>query len=391
MPSVSPAASVPHVLIAGGGIAALEAVLALRAVSTRQTLRITILAPNRDVAYPPLAVMAAFAPVPSAGLLATFARDTDAEVRAGSLEAVDVDTRTAYDDAEEALGYDALLVAIGARTEGPPRGAVPFRGSRDAAAVGRAVEDLRGGGVLALVVPPSVSWSLPAYELALLATARLGAGPSPTVRVVTAEPAALSAFGSPGTAMIERKLAAHGVVLHTDATVARIAPGWLLLEDGRRLAAERVVALPVLAGRPIRGLGVGDGFLRVDDDGRVRASPRVYAAGDITAGRHKQGGLACQQADAAAAAIAADLGVREATVPERPVLRGVLVSGDAPEELRRTLDARTDAPGDALLRPVARTGGWTGGKVVGRYLGPYLAAQADGPGGPQAPLRLGAR
>ena len=51
------------------------------------------------------------------------------------------------------------------------------------------------------------------------------------------------------------------------------------------------------------------GFLPVDTHGRVAGVPGVYAAGDATDFDIKQGGIACQQADAAAEAIAADAGV----------------------------------------------------------------------------------
>ncbi|MEV4422203.1 FAD-dependent oxidoreductase [Patulibacter sp. NPDC049589] len=389
MASARPVPVAPRVLIAGGGIAALEAALALRATATRPWLEITILAPGRSVRYPPLAVMEPFVPVPPPELLASFARDVEADVVTGSLARVDVDARTAWTDDGIPIEYDALLVAIGARPAESVRGAIPFRGSADAPAVGRAIEDLRGGGALALVVPPSVSWSLPAYELALLAAARL-TGTDGTVRVVTAEPAPLVAFGAAGGAVVGRRLAARGVRLHTDAAVDLITPGWLRLEDGRRLTAERVIALPVLVGRPVAGLADGgDGFLRTDDEGRVDGCPRVYAAGDVTAGHFKQGGLACQQADAAAGTIAEDLGVPGRTAAYRPVLRGLLVTGDAPEPLRRVLDERIDAAGELLMRPGGehRPGAWLGGKVVGRHLAPYLAAR-EGPGSPEAPLRL---
>lgn len=386
-PSRSTEPHVPEVLIAGGGVAALEAALALRTTSTPATLGITMLAPDRSVRYPPLSVLEPFAAVPEAGSLAAFAADVGARLVPGSLAAVDVDARTAWTHDGATLEYDALLVAIGARAEVAVRGAIPFRGAQDAEAVRAAVDDLRGGGMLAFVVPASVSWSLPAYELALLAAARLGGGSGPAVRVVTAEQAPLQAFGADGSAVVAGKLDEHGIVLHCDAAVDRLSPGSILLQDGRRLAAERVVALPVAVGRPVAGIGGADGFLTTDEDGRVRACPHVYAAGDATARPYKQGGLACQQADAAAAAIAADLGVPAPPAPYRPVLRGVLVSADAPAYLRRALDERIDAPGEALLNARA-TGPWPGGKVVGRHLGPYLARRAWGPGGPEAPLRL---
>ena len=62
----------------------------------------------------------------------------------------------------------------------------------------------------------------------------------------------------------------------------------------------------------------------VDLHGRVRGLEDVYAAGDATTCPIKQGGVAAQQADAAAEAIAARLGRDLDPRPFRPVLRGLL-------------------------------------------------------------------
>ena len=66
--------------------------------------------------------------------------------------------------------------------------------------------------------------------------------------------------------------------------------------------------------------------------------PDVFAAGDATDQPIKQGGLATQQADAAAELIAAEAGARVTPRPFRRVLRGVVLTGEAPLYLRRDLD-----------------------------------------------------
>ena len=74
-----------------------------------------------------------------------------------------------------------------------------------------------------------------------------------------------------------------------------------------------------------------DGFIPVDAHGRVPHLAGVYAAGDGTSFPIKQGGLATQQADAVAEAIAAEAGADVEPEPFRPVLRGLLLTGgDAP-------------------------------------------------------------
>ena len=77
----------------------------------------------------------------------------------------------------------------------------------------------------------------------------------------------------------------------------------------------------------------------------------------------KQGGLAAQQADVAAADIAAYLGAPVEVEPYQPVLEGVLLTGDVPEFVRRRPHA-SEAAREPLWSPRQ--------KVSGRYLAPYL-------------------
>src|SRR5688572_32409707 len=106
----------------------------------------------------------------------------------------------------------------------------------------------------------------------------------------------------------------------------------------------------------------------------------VYAVGDATAFLIKQGGLATQQADAAAEAIVTAAGAAQQPAPFRPVLRGLLLTGGAPLYLRAELSAAGDvirARGSALAAPRGETSTralwWPPAKVADRYLGPHLA------------------
>src|SRR5215212_6176852 len=94
-----------------------------------------------------------------------------------------------------------------------------------------------------------------------------------------------------------------------------------------QLVVDRVVTLPAVTGPRIDGLRHDDaGFLPVDAHGRVTGAPGVYAAGDATDFPIKQGGIACQQADAAAEAMAAQVGAGVEPTPFRPVLQAVLLT-----------------------------------------------------------------
>src|SRR5439155_1412840 len=115
----------------------------------------------------------------------------------------------------------------------------------------------------------------------------------------------------------------------TDRAYAEIDRGRITTRPGQqRVEAERIVALPTLEGPGILGVPRDDhGFIPIDDRGRVRGLDDVYAAGDAVDFPVKQGGLACQQADAIAEHLAAQAGAPVEPLPFRPVLRGKLLTG----------------------------------------------------------------
>jgi sulfide:quinone oxidoreductase len=120
----------PHVLIAGGGIAGVEALLALRALAG-QSPCIELVSPDPDLAYRPLRVTEPF------GLdevrrfsLEDITGDQRASFRPGALTSVDPASRKARLRSGEWLPYDALLVATGARALEALPGARAFNGRR---------------------------------------------------------------------------------------------------------------------------------------------------------------------------------------------------------------------------------------------------------------------
>jgi sulfide:quinone oxidoreductase len=168
-------------------------------------------------------------------------------------------------------------------------------------------------------------------------------------------------------------MAEKGIKLMASAHAASHRPGLLELTPGPELEVDRVVALPRLVGRPIEGLPSDhDGFLATDVFGRVNGVDGIYAAGDITTFPVKQGGLATQQADAAAYSIVAAAGSSIEPVPFAPVLHGLLLTGSAASYMRSELAGghgeTAVVSGDALWWPPA--------KIAGRYLGPFLAERS---------------
>ena len=90
---------------------------------------------------------------------------------------------------------------------------------------------------------------------------------------------------------------------------------------------------------------------RSTSSARSAGCEAVYAAGDATDFPIKQGGLATQQADAVASAIAARPGAPVTPQPFEPVLRGMLLTEDHPIWLRDEAAAHGEAAVSAT-RPV---------------------------------------
>jgi sulfide:quinone oxidoreductase len=360
---------VKSVTIAGGGIAALEAVLALRAHAS--DVPIQMLAPQTQAAYRPLAVLEPFSAGETPELnLGRFADEHGVTLRRDTLVAVDPEAKTLVTGQGERLPFDVLLVAAGARmVETLPR-ALVFRGHDDSRQISLMIDEIISGKLsrVAFAVPDGQAWSLPAYELALLTAATLRArnATADDLSIVTAEPAPLGLFGERASASVATLLDEAGVTFHGGSAPARIEDWDLVTSSGARIKADRVVALPRLAGPAFPGLpGDEQGFIPTDEHCRVEGVDDVYAAGDVTAFPVKQGGLATQQADAAAEAIAAGLGYDVTPEPFQPVLRGLLLSGTTAQPI----GDRAGTPFPALFA--------ASHKVAGRYLIPYVAGDPD--------------
>lgn len=368
----SPSSPPARVLIAGGGTAALETALALRA-QAGGLASIEMLTPETHFTYRPLSVGGPFG---SSGAvrypLTALGRDGGFEVTAGCVERVHPQRRTVKTGAGT-LHYDVLVLATGALAAHAVDGALTFDGPAAVPYATDLLDRLPDGGRLAVVVPAGVSWSVPAYELAMLA-GRWAARRSMDLEVVvvTAEPAPLAVMGDRPRRELVEALEARDIAVHPRTRAYAFAAGQLH-HDGGRIAADAVVTLPVPVGPAIAGVeSDADGFVRVDALGRVPGADGLYAVGDCATHPVKQGGLATQQADLAAQAIAHALGaVVPPPEPAEPVLRARVMTGDGTLWL-------ADGDGPALPAP-PETGGvpipwWPPHKIAGRFLGAFLAS-----------------
>ncbi len=169
-------------------------------------------------------------------------------------------------------------------------------------------------------------------------------------------------------------LGERGVALQTTRYPAAVEGAQLRLVPEGSVAADRVVSLPQLIGPSLPGLRHdAAGFIPTDLHGLVRGERDVYAAGDATTCPIKQGGIATQQADAAAEAIAARLGADVEPEPFRPVLRGMLLTGKTPRFLR----ADVSGTGGDSSTVSDQALWWPPNKIAGRWLAPYLALAHD--------------
>jgi sulfide:quinone oxidoreductase len=294
------APSTLRVLVAGGGVAALESVLALRALAGDR-VRVELLAPGADFAHRPSSVRLPFTGSDAAQV--SFDR-THVEHHRGALAQVDPYSHTVMTTDGGRLRYDRLVIATGAQPVEAVHGATLFRGPVSAGAVEGALAQARERAIF--TVPAAATWTLPVYELALLAAHDRAHG-GPQLMVVAPEPRPLDLFGPVASDAVARLLHRAGVEFVGDSQPDSVLGDALLLRDGRLIGADAVIALPRLRGRRISGLPAdAEGFIPTDEHARVVGVPDVYAAGDITVGAVKQGGLATQQADAAAEAIAGD-------------------------------------------------------------------------------------
>ena len=369
----------PRVLIAGGGVAAIEALLALRHLVGEQ-VSIQLLAPDPVFVHRPSSVARPFGlGGPAQVDLAAFAREHEAHLWRGRLEGVDPARRVALVAGGEAAPYDVLIVAVGTTPKSAVPGAITFAGPGQAAEVAALLDAVERGESRRLVfaVPAGATWSLPIYELAMMAAVDLRdrGVRNATLSLVTPEDEPLRIFGAAAGAALRDMLDARGVALVTNTRPLAVREGLLDVEPGPSLRADAVISLPALAGPRLAGLpGDARGFIPVDAHGRVPGVAGIYAAGDATSFPVKQGGLATQQADAAAEAVAADLGLGPEPSPFRPVMRGLLLTGGAPLYLRAQLTGDEAPTARALRGEVSsRALWWPPGKVAGRYLAPYLA------------------
>jgi sulfide:quinone oxidoreductase len=362
----------PHVLIAGGGVAALETLIALRDLAGER-VAVTLLAPETHFTYRPMAVAQPF----SLGHARTYglagiAEEFGAALVQDSVAEVRADEKRVRCGGGRDVAYDHLVVAVGAKATQSFPHAITFGDDPAEERLHGMLADLEQGYLqrVAFVVPAEATWTLPLYELAVMTARQAWSMGMDRVRftLVTPEDRPLAMFGAPASEAVGELLHEHAIEF-VGSSYPSVGRGYVIADpSGRRIDADRIVALPALVGRALEGVPAdGSGFIPVDTHGRVVGLSGVYAAGDGTNFPIKQGGLATQQADAVAEAIAAEAGAPVEPEPFRPVLRGLLLTGGDDRFLRNAV-----AGGGGEGEVATHTLWWPPTKIAGRYISGYL-------------------
>jgi sulfide:quinone oxidoreductase len=360
------------IVIAGGGVAALEAAVALHSLGGDRVTPV-LLSPTTEFSLRAREVGEPFgktAPLrlPLADLLGDLGITQVQDAVAG----VDPHARLVRTVSGRRVPYQGLLVAVGGTPFPAYAHGITFDRPHEPRPFEELLEDVEAGLVadVAFVVPDAAGWTLPAYDLACMLRAWAEReGHDVRVRVVTAERSPLEAFGAPASRRVADVLKRCSVEVLGRAEPVLISDT-TMTAGGHWITADRLVSLPRLAGPRIPGLPCDwDGFIEVGADGAVPGAPSVYAAGDGAAHPRKQGGLAAQQADLAARALLRHAGVGVPAPADPPTLRGVLATPEGPLYLEKRAsygspDAASVASFDPLWDPPS--------KVATRWLGPFL-------------------
>jgi sulfide:quinone oxidoreductase len=367
------------VVIAGGGVAALETALALADLAHEYT-DVTLIAPNAEFVYRPMTVREPFAYGEARRYpLESIVRDADAKLLVDELLWVDPAKQTIHTKNDQSVEYGALMLALGAKAVPRYTHALTIDDRRLDETLHGLIQDIEGGFVrsLALISPGRMAWPLPLYELALMTAGRAyDMGAELAVTIVTPEDAPLAIFGPTVSSAVSELLQNAGIETINSAHAELPSALEVVINPGdRRLKVDRAIALPELYGPSLRGIPLGEhGFIRVNPHGLLPEVGPIYAAGDATEFAIKHGGIASQQADAAAQAIAARAGAAVTPEPFHPVIHGMLLTDGKPLYLTAQITG-----GHGFSSEISDVPTWTPpSKIAAKYLAPYLEERDRG-------------
>jgi len=355
----------------------LEAVLALRELAGGR-VSVALLAPGAEFVYRPMRVREPFGYSEARRYrLDEVCRDVGVDLVRDAFKWLDPERRVVHSVAGDEFGYDAVVLAPGAVARPRFAHALTLDDGRLDEQFHGLIQDVEGGYVhkLAFISPTPMPWPLPLYELALMTARRAyDMNVDVSITLATPEDAPLAVFGSEASVAVERLLVENGILFIPSAHCETPAAGEVSVHPGsRRLQVDRVIALPELFGPSVPGvpLQAHNGFIPIDVHCRVVGLERVYAAGDATDFAVKFGGIASQQADTAAEAIARLAGAPVEPGPFTPVLHGALLGGRRPLYLSAQVTGGHGSSSQVTQAPTSTPPS----KIVAKYLTPYLESR----------------
>ena len=367
-----------HVLIAGGGVAGLETLLALHALAGDR-VDVTLLAPDPGFVNRSMALDHPATPARGAGPQAARHHVRPrCTVAPRSPERVEHDRRVVVTERGRQLRYDRLVLALGAQTEREWRsdGVLTYRAADSAYEYRLLLRSLERRRVtrVAFVKPAGPSWTLPLYELALATAeacehgrAESGDSGGRAARDLRSTRQCIHASGAGGS---------RGPPVHGQPRRPQAARGGCTSRPAIAVCSSTVSSL--CRGSPDRSCGASScdpaGFIRTDRYGRVVGMPDVFAAGDATAFPIKQGG---HRRPAGGHRRRRDRGVswrgrRSAAVPTRPPRTRNRRRMAHYIRARIAVGAGDDC--EVSERPLW----WPPNRLCGRYLAPYLSSRVGG-------------
>jgi sulfide:quinone oxidoreductase len=407
----------PRIVIAGGGFAGLESAFLLRA-KLGERAKLTLISNEDAFLFKPNTIYLPFGGdverllIPLSGP----ARKRDIELVRGHVRDVDPEARR-VSTGSRTLDYDYLVLATGAAMAPeeipglaehaqtiwtPPEMASLGARLQDAISAARAGERRR----ILFVVPPGNKCAGPLYEIVLMTETflrRKKIREAFDLVYATFERTFIQAFGPKLHGVVVEEFAKRGIVGRTARVLDRVEAGRATFEGGETVEFDLLVAFPpYVAAVAYDGLPQDDrGFVRVElGSRRVLGQERIFAPGDAGDFPVKQAFLAFLQADAAAEAIAADVGGKEPELGFDPVSMCVMEEFDRATFAQVPLELTGDPALPVAVRPDAdgtyRVGvspAWRiGKKLLGLYL-PYRfrAGKPFHAGPPWRAMELGLR
>ncbi len=306
-----------RILVAGSGPGALEATLALSR-SEHLEPEISLISPQTEFHYRPNMVMEPFGVSETASYsVGEIIAHPNVHQWQGVIDRVDHQAGTAHSPEGDEFAFDAMVIATGTTPRAPlPEPAITLGLPGSIEEVTGIVGAVDRGELRSVVftMPDGPTHRLPLYELSLMIADRAArqSGQQVDVALVTPEPSPLIIYGDDHSAHVAEFCRRLGVHVHANATVSLYDGNTVTLDDSTTHPAERLVSMPRLEPRTPQGVPTDEnGFIPVDNLQRVKGTENLFAVGDVTDARVKQGGLATQEADAACQAIEAALGTRE--------------------------------------------------------------------------------